>query len=166
MAGPNLTPRESSIKPSTPIPRIHPFQDSESEQSPPPFLNLFLRSLPPRLLLDIQIPQPLHLPQHQLQQLLAPDNLQMRLNLRILPREPLDLVFPQAPPEPDVEFAGEGVEEFGEQLDVEEEDCRAGEFGGHDVQEDFRALVFRFPGRALFGFQSCETHAEEGGAGA
>ena len=58
----------------------------------------------------------------------------------------------QAPPEPDVELAGEGVEEFGEQLDVQEEDGRVGEFGGHDVQEDFRALVFRFLGGALLGF--------------
>ena len=75
----------------------------------------------------------------------------MSADLRIFPGEALDIRFGEVPAKPDVELAREIVVEFGEQLDVEEEDGGGGEFVGDDVEEDFWAEVFVFLGAALFG---------------
>ena len=88
----------------------------------------------------------------------------MSADLRILAREAVDVGFGQMAAEPDVEFAREVVVEFGEQLDVEEEDGGGGQLVGDDVEEDFRAVVFVFARGALFGLRGEEAHAEDVGA--
>jgi len=88
----------------------------------------------------------------------------MPTDLRILSGEAVDVGFGEVTAEPDVELAREVVVEFGEELDVEEEDGGGGELVGHDVEEDFRAVVFALALRALFRFRGQEAHAQDVGA--
>lgn len=85
----------------------------------------------------------------------------MPADLRILPGEAVDVGFREMTPEPDVEFTREVVVEFGEKLDVEEEDGRGRELVGDDVEEDFGTVVFVLALGALFRFRSEEAHAED-----
>lgn len=88
----------------------------------------------------------------------------MPANLRILPGEAVDVGFGEMTSEPDVEFSRKVVVEFGEKLDVEEEDGGGGELVGDDVEEDFGTVVFVLSLGALFRFRSEEAHAEDVGA--
>lgn len=54
--------------------------------------------------------------------------------------------------------------EFGEELDVEEEDGGVDEFTANDVEEDLGAVVFVGFGGALGGFEGFEAEVEEGEA--
>lgn len=134
----------------------------EQTPSPAPLLEP-LPLLPPiyrSFLSSLQLPQTLHLLEHMLEQILAPDDIQMALDLWVLSREPINLILTQATTESGIEFAGKLVVKFGEELGVEEEIGSGGEFVGNSVEEDFGAVVFVLAGCALFGFNGENAQLE------
>lgn len=99
--------------------------------------------------------------QHQLQKLLPPNNLKMSPNLRILPRKTLNLVLTQPLPQSRIQLPREIIIKLRQEFDVKEEDRSLGQFGGDDVQEDFRTVVFVRQGGALFGARGEGAEAED-----
>lgn len=144
----------------------------KSEESPPSRHQASPPPLPPRSLHSLRPflrgPKPmqiLNLAQHQLQQLLPLNQIQMPSNLRILSRKPI-----QTP------TRGHVLVELGldlprktdikvvEHLDVQEQDRGLGELGGDGVEEDFGAVVLAFEGLALAGFGGEDAHRDDVGA--
>ena len=109
----------------------------------------------------IQLANTLDLLQGQLEQLLLADDVQVAADAGIFAREPLDLCVGEVATQAEVQLAREVVVEFGEELDVEEEDSGRGELVGNDVEEDLGAVVFVFLGRALLGPDCEEAHFDE-----
>ena len=96
------------------------------------------------------LPNTLNLLQSQLQQLLLPDNVQMSADPEVLARKSFDLGLGQLSAQTHVKLARKVVVEFGQELDIQEEDGRRGELVGHHVQKDFGAVVLVGFGGALF----------------
>lgn len=88
----------------------------------------------------------------------------MAANSRIFTGETLDLGVGEMSAESRVQLAWEVVVEFGEKLDVEEEHRRGGEFVGHDIEENLRAVVLVLLGGALLGSDGHEPHFDEIGS--
>ena len=83
---------------------------------------------------------------------------------RVFAGEALDFGVGEVTAEAHVEFTGEVVVEFGEELDVEEEDGGGGELVGDDVKEYLWAVVFVLLRGALFGAHGKESHFNEVGS--
>lgn len=135
------------------------------KKTPPPALLLHpLALLPPPhgpLLPRLQLPQPLHLLEHELEPLLAPHDIEMAPDLGVLARKAVDFVLRETAAETRVQLAGQLVVEFGEEFSFEEEVSGGGELVGDGVEEDFGTVVFVLAGVALFGFDGEEAQAEE-----
>jgi len=139
-----------------------------SEQAPPtPFLLGPLsasRSLEPLGLPALELLEALHLVEDELEQLLAPNDLEMAPHLGILLSKPLHLVVRQVAAEAQVQLAREVVVELGQQLHVEEKHRRGRELGRHRVEEDLRAVVLVLEVGALLGLDGQEAHLDNVGA--
>ena len=80
------------------------------EQAPAALPPIPLLLVPPRhhaLLARLQLSQPLHLLEHVLKQVLAPHNIEVALDLRVLACESVDFILGKAPPETRVKLAWE-----------------------------------------------------------
>lgn len=111
----------------------------------------------------IQLADTFDLLQSELQQLLLPDDIEMAPDPRVFSCEALDFRVGQMPAETHVQLAGEVVVEFGEELDVEEEDGGGGELIGDYVEEDFGTVVFVLLDGALLGADCEEPHFDQVG---
>ncbi len=135
----------------------------KSEKPPPPrLLHLLLR----RRTSPAKPMQLLNLSQHQLQQLLAMNQIQMPAHLGVLPRKPVQPPRSHVLVELGLHLAREAHVKVVEHLNVEEEHGRLGELGGDRVEEDLRAVVLVFEGLALAGLGGEDPHVEDVGAGA
>lgn len=111
-----------------------------------------------------QLPQTLDFLEYQFQLLLASNDIQMLADSGIFASEPFNLGLIEVPAKPNVQFSGEVVVEFGEELDVEEEHSCRSQFIGNNVQKHLRAIVFVLEIGALLRLDSHEPHLDDLGS--
>jgi hypothetical protein len=108
--------------------------------------------------------QILNLSEHQLQQLLPLNQIQMPPDLGILPRKPLQPAAGHVLVQLGLDLARKAHIKVVEHLHVEEQNRGLGELGGDRVEEDFRAVVLVLEGFALAGLGGLDAEVDYVGA--
>lgn len=96
-----------------------------------------------------------------LEEILTTHDIQMTLDLGVLTGKAVDFILAQATPQTGVQFAGELIVEFREQLGVEKKVGGGGKFVGDGVEENLRTVVLVGFGGALFGFHGENAQSED-----
>ena len=116
------------------------------------------------IIFPVKPPQTLYLGQHQLQELLAADQIQMPPDAGVLGREPLEPAAEHLLAELGLDLAGEPGVEVVQHLDVKEQDRGLRELGGDGIQKHFGAVVLVFQGLALARLDGHDAHVDDVGA--
>lgn len=120
--------------------------------------------IPPLPPPPIQPVQPLNLGQHELQQLLAANQVQVATDARVLAREAVEAAAEHRLAELGLDLAREAGVKVVEHLDVEEEHRHLRELGGDGVEEHLGAVVLVVERLALPRLDGQHAHVDDVGA--
>lgn len=129
-----------------------------------PMAMIIMRNTIHIIIRPIEPPEAFDLGQHQLEQLLAANQIKMSADAGVLRGKPLKPATEHLLAQLGLDLSGEAGVEVVEHLDVEEQDGSLGEFCGDGVQKHFGAVVLVFERLALARLDSHDAHVDDVGA--